>query len=50
VRIPRIGAHHLAGPNVLSPIDEVTGVSTNSVSQGCLEAIEVLQMTNGVGL
>jgi hypothetical protein len=50
VRIPRIGVQHLTGANVLSPIDEVTGLSTNSVSQGCLEAIEVLEMTKGVGL
>ena len=34
----------LAGPEVLNPIDEVTGMSTNSTAQGCLEAIEVLQM------
>jgi hypothetical protein len=32
------------GPEVLNPIDEVTGISTNSVSQGCLQAIEVLAM------
>ena len=35
---------HLAGPEVLNPIDEVTGMSTNSTSQGCLEAIEILEM------
>jgi hypothetical protein len=45
-----MGAQHLAGPNVISPIDEVSGLSTNSVAQGCLEAIEVLEMTNGVGM
>ena len=50
VRIPRMTAQHLAGPEVLNPIDDVAGLSTNSVAQGCLEAIEVLQMTNGVGL
>ena len=32
------------GPDVVTPIDEVTGLSTNSVAQGCLEAIEVLEM------
>ena len=32
------------GPDVLDPIDEVTGLSTNSVAQGCLELIEVLEM------
>ena len=32
------------GPEVLNPIDEVLGVSTNSTAQGCLEAIEVLEM------
>lgn len=34
----------LKGPDVLAPIDEATGISTNSVSQGCLELIEVLEM------
>jgi exo-rhamnogalacturonan lyase-like protein len=34
----------LKGPDVLNPIEEVTGISTNSVSQGCLELIEVLEM------
>ena len=34
----------LKGPEVLNPIEEVTGISTNSVSQGCLELIEVLEM------
>jgi hypothetical protein len=34
----------LKGPDVLAPIDEATGISTNSVSQGCLEMIEVLEM------
>ena len=32
------------GPEVLNPIDEVPGLSTNSTAQGCLEAIEVLEM------
>ena len=31
-------------PAVLHPLDEIPGLSTNSVSQGCLEAIEVLEM------
>jgi len=34
----------LKGPEVLNPIEEVTGISTNSVSQNCLQAIEVLAM------
>jgi hypothetical protein len=34
----------LKGPAVLNPIEEVTGLSTNSTSQGCLELIEVLEM------
>jgi hypothetical protein len=50
VRIPQFGARKLTGPEVLLPIDEVAGLSTNSVAQGCLEAIEVIQMTGGVGL
>ncbi len=32
------------GPEVLNPIEEVTGISTNSVAQSCLQAIEVLAM------
>jgi hypothetical protein len=32
------------GPEVLNPIEEVAGISTNSTSQGCLELIEVLEM------
>jgi hypothetical protein len=32
------------GPDVLTPIDEVPGLSTNSVSQNCLQTIEVLAM------
>jgi hypothetical protein len=43
VRVPRIGAQHLEGPEVVTPIDDVN-VSTNSVAQGCLEAIEVIAM------
>jgi hypothetical protein len=34
----------LKGPDVVTPIDEVTGISTNSVAQNCLELIEVLEM------
>ena len=44
VRIPNLTPRSLKGPDVLSPIEEVPGLSTNSVSQGCLEAIEVLEM------
>ena len=43
VRVPRIVAQHVEGPDVVSPIDDAA-VSTNSVSQGCLEAIEVIAM------
>jgi hypothetical protein len=44
---PRGGRYTLAsikGPEVLTAIEEVTGVSTNSVAQGSLETIEVLAM------
>jgi hypothetical protein len=34
----------LKGPQVIEPIEEVTGVSTNSVAQSCLQIIEVLAM------
>ncbi len=44
VRIPNLATRSLKGPDVLNPIEEVAGLSTNSVSQGCLEAIEVLEM------
>ncbi|HTS63387.1 MAG TPA: hypothetical protein VMH28_15280 [Candidatus Acidoferrales bacterium] len=43
VRVPRIAAQHLEGPEVVSPIEDAP-ISTNSVSQGCLEAIEVIAM------
>jgi len=43
VRVPRINAQHLEGPEVVSPIEDAA-ISTNSVSQGCLEAIEVMAM------
>ena len=29
---------------MVTPIDDVVALSTNSVAQGCLEAIEVLEM------
>jgi hypothetical protein len=44
VRLPAYSATHLEGPDVLNPIDEISGLSTNSTAQGCLEAIEVLEM------
>ncbi len=44
VRIPNMTTRSLKGPEVLNAIEEVSGLSTNSVSQGCLEAIEVLEM------
>jgi hypothetical protein len=43
VRVPRIAAQEIAGPEVVSPVEDAN-VSTNSVSQGCLEAIEVIAM------
>jgi hypothetical protein len=43
VRVPRINTQHLEGPEVVTAIDD-TNISTNSVSQGCLEAIEVIAM------
>ncbi|MDP9169052.1 MAG: hypothetical protein M3N54_00425 [Acidobacteriota bacterium] len=44
VRVPSYASTHLEGPVVLEPIDEFAGLSTNSTAQGCLEAIEVLEM------
>jgi hypothetical protein len=44
---PRAGRYtvtSLRGPDVLDPLDEITGISTNTVAQGCLELIEVLEM------
>ncbi|MGP8246564.1 MAG: hypothetical protein ACLQVN_18855, partial [Bryobacteraceae bacterium] len=35
---------HVAGPDVMNPIDEAPGVSTNSTSQNSLTAIEVLEL------
>jgi len=40
----RYSVTSLKGPDVLNPLDEVTGLSTNSVAQNCLELIEVLEM------
>ena len=40
----RTGITKLKGPVVLNPIDEATGISTNSTSQGCLQAIELLEL------
>jgi hypothetical protein len=34
----------LKGPDVIEPLEEVTGLSTNSTAQNCLQAIEVLAM------
>ena len=44
VRIPAMADKQWKGPDVVTPIDEVMALSTNSVAQGCLEAIEVLEM------
>jgi hypothetical protein len=44
VRLAAFATTHLEGPLVLNPIDEIAGLSTNSTAQGCLEAIEVLEM------
>jgi hypothetical protein len=44
VRVPRMAATQVKGPDVVTPIEDVMGLSTNSVAQGCLEAIEVLEM------
>ena len=43
VRVSRIATQHLEGPEVVTPIDDANA-STNSVAQGCLEAIEVIAM------
>jgi hypothetical protein len=40
---PRNGPKHVEGPDVLNPIDEVP-LSTNSVAQTSLSAIEILQL------
>jgi hypothetical protein len=44
VRLATFKTTFLEGPEVPDPIDEVAGLSTNSTAQGCLEAIEVLEM------
>ena len=44
LRLASFATTSFKGPEVLNPIDEVPGVSTNSTAQGCLEAIEVLEM------
>ena len=44
VRVPSYATRHFEGPVVAEPIDEIPGLSTNTTSQGCLEAIEVLEM------
>jgi hypothetical protein len=44
VRVPTYATTHFDAPAVPHPLDEIPGLSTNSVSQGCLEAIEVLEM------
>jgi hypothetical protein len=44
VRVAPYNTTHWEGPAVLNPIDEIPGLSTNSVAQNCLEAIEVLEM------
>jgi hypothetical protein len=40
----RFNAVKVEGPEVVTPIEEVPGLSTNSTAQGCLELIEVLDM------
>jgi hypothetical protein len=42
-RAPRLNPIALKGPDVVQPIDEVTGLSTNTVAQSSLELIEVLE-------
>jgi hypothetical protein len=44
VRLPSFTTTHFDSPAVLNPIDEIPGVSTNSVAQNCLETIELLAM------
>lgn len=44
VRLPTYATTHVEAPTVINPIDEIAGLSTNSTAQGCLEAIEVLEM------
>jgi hypothetical protein len=47
VRAGRFATTSFKGPEVLNPIDEVPGLGTNGTAQGCLEAIEVLEMCGG---
>ena len=44
LRMPTYNSTRLTGPSVLEPLDEVPGVTTNTTAQGCLEAIEMLEM------
>jgi hypothetical protein len=44
VRLAPYAPVRVDGPDVLNPIDEIARLSTNSTAQGCLEAIEVLEM------
>jgi hypothetical protein len=44
VRLAPFAPSHFEGSAVLSPIDEIPGLSTNTVSQSCLETIELLEM------
>jgi len=43
-RRPAYATRRVEGPEVLSPIDEISGLSTNSVAQSTLIAIQVLEM------
>lgn len=43
-RRPTYTTRHIDGPEVLSPIDEIAGLSTNSTAQSTLIAIQVLEM------
>jgi hypothetical protein len=44
LRGPPNTSQHLQGPNVLNPIDEIPGLSTNTVAQNCLQLIEILEL------
>ena len=43
-RRPTYATRRVEGPEVLSPIDEISGLSTNGVAQSTLIAIQVLEM------
>jgi hypothetical protein len=43
----RFDSHVVDGPIVAEPVDEISNVSTNSTSQWCLNAIELLQLVPG---